>query len=369
MPGAWLGVNKVTGKFLSVTSWKTTEDPAPGPYAERMDPDGSNQYVLLYNNSEVYWRSGLWNGQYFGAVPGTREKTAFMFRFVDGEVWKYATYTITVPSMIFRFVIDSLGQGKGWLWLNSSQQWQQIFTIPFDHCDVPSLCGAFAVCDQKSSSLCSCYTGFQPASPPAWNSGDWVSGCVRRTHLQCSRNISNGGEQDGFLEMQNVKLPSNPQSLMVSGDLRSLQQLNDGDAAAGSTLHLRLAASDLPSSRSSHKWVLAVILSAVAALVLIFFAVLGAARKLNEGDVLNLLDENLAHEANMEELARVCKVACWCIQENEAHRPLMGLAVLMLEGLVEVNLAPIPSLLLQLTEDQSSSIYSIRTHESETSSQ
>ncbi|KAJ0972079.1 hypothetical protein J5N97_020038 [Dioscorea zingiberensis] len=82
-----------------------------------------------------------------------------------------------------------------------------------------------------------------------------------------------------------------------------------------------------------------------------------AARKLNEGDVISLLDENLAHEANIEELARVCKVACWCIQENEAHRPSMGLAVLMLEGLVEVNLAPIPSLLLQLTEDPSSIIY------------
>ncbi|KAJ0966043.1 hypothetical protein J5N97_027181 [Dioscorea zingiberensis] len=303
MPGAWLGVNKVTGEFQSMTSWKTPKDPAPGPYTERMDPDGSNQYVFLYNNSEVYWRSGLWNGQYFGAVPGTREKTAIMLSFVDGEVWKYATYTITVPSMIARFVIDSSGQGKTWLWLNSSQQWQQIFTMPLSPCDVPSLCGAFAVCDQKSSSLCSCYTGFQPASPPAWNSGDWVSGCVRRTHLQCSSNISNGGEQDGFLEMQNVKLPSNPQSLIVSGaeecklacqnncsctayaydttcsiwqgDLRSLQQLYDGDAAAGSTLHLRLAASDLPSSRRSHKWVLAVILSAVAALVLIFFAVLG----------------------------------------------------------------------------------------------
>ncbi|KAH7675771.1 S-receptor-like serine/threonine-protein kinase protein [Dioscorea alata] len=305
MPGGWLGVNKVTGEFNSMTSWKTPEDPAPGPYTERMDPDGSNQYVFLYNNLEVYWSSGVWNGQYFGAVPGTREKTALMLSFVDGEVWKYATYTVTVPSVIARFVIDSSGQGKTWLWLNSSQQWQQIYTMPVAHCDVPSFCGAFAVCDERSSSSCSCYTGFQPASPHEWDSGEWVSGCVRRTRLQCSSNNTNGGdhEKDGFLEMQNVKLPSNPESINVSsaeecksacvnncsctaytydttcsiwqGDLRSLQQLYGGDTIVGGTLYLRLAASDLPSSSSSHKWVLAVVLSIVALLGLIFFVILG----------------------------------------------------------------------------------------------
>ncbi|XP_039120546.1 G-type lectin S-receptor-like serine/threonine-protein kinase At2g19130 [Dioscorea cayenensis subsp. rotundata] len=58
-----------------------------------------------------------------------------------------------------------------------------------------------------------------------------------------------------------------------------------------------------------------------------------AARKLNEGDVLSLLDENFTQDRNMEELSRVCKVACWCIQENEAERPSMGVVVLMLEGL------------------------------------
>ncbi|GKV21443.1 hypothetical protein SLEP1_g31423 [Rubroshorea leprosula] len=41
-------------------------------------------------------------------------------------------------------------------------------------------------------------------------------------------------------------------------------------------------------------------------------------------DVLRLLDPRLDGNANVEELSRICKVACWCIQDDETHRPSMG---------------------------------------------
>ncbi|KAG2626802.1 hypothetical protein PVAP13_3KG135800 [Panicum virgatum] len=58
------------------------------------------------------------------------------------------------------------------------------------------------------------------------------------------------------------------------------------------------------------------------------------ASKLAIGDVGSLLDAE-----------RVCKVACWCIQDNESNRPTMGVVVQILEGLLEIDMPPMPRLL------------------------
>uniref|UniRef100_A0A452Z4C5 Protein kinase domain-containing protein n=1 Tax=Aegilops tauschii subsp. strangulata TaxID=200361 RepID=A0A452Z4C5_AEGTS len=63
-----------------------------------------------------------------------------------------------------------------------------------------------------------------------------------------------------------------------------------------------------------------------------FFPLL-VARKLAEGDVMTLLDPELEGDANAEEMRRVCKVACWCIQRDVDTRPAMGEVVQVLEGL------------------------------------
>ncbi|KAJ4848543.1 hypothetical protein Tsubulata_048858, partial [Turnera subulata] len=44
----------------------------------------------------------------------------------------------------------------------------------------------------------------------------------------------------------------------------------------------------------------------------------------NQGDILSLLDPKLEGNVDVEEVTRVCKVACWCIQEDETQRPTMG---------------------------------------------
>ncbi|KAL6645560.1 hypothetical protein ACP70R_017168 [Stipagrostis hirtigluma subsp. patula] len=79
----------------------------------------------------------------------------------------------------------------------------------------------------------------------------------------------------------------------------------------------------------------------------IYFPVHAAVR-LHAGDVVGLLDERLARDANANELERVCKVACWCIQDDEGDRPTMGLVVQQLEVVADVPLPPIPSRLHML---------------------
>ncbi|PKI67036.1 hypothetical protein CRG98_012574 [Punica granatum] len=68
-----------------------------------------------------------------------------------------------------------------------------------------------------------------------------------------------------------------------------------------------------------------------------------AAKMLTEGgDLLELLDPRLGRDADMEELTRVCRVACWCVQDEEHDRPSMGQVVLILEGVLDVNMPRIP---------------------------
>ncbi|RCV15497.1 hypothetical protein SETIT_3G060400v2 [Setaria italica] len=75
-----------------------------------------------------------------------------------------------------------------------------------------------------------------------------------------------------------------------------------------------------------------------------------AISKLHEGDLQSLVDPQLHGDFDLEEAERVCKVAFWCIQDNECDRPTMGEVVRALEGLQELNMPPMPRLLAAITE-------------------
>ncbi|KAL7219055.1 hypothetical protein ACSBR2_012182 [Camellia fascicularis] len=82
-----------------------------------------------------------------------------------------------------------------------------------------------------------------------------------------------------------------------------------------------------------------------------FFPIWAASVVAEGGDVLNLLDHRLEKHVDIEEVWRICKVACWCIQDDENDRPSMGQVVQMLQGILDVNLSPIPRLLQALVAD------------------
>jgi serine/threonine protein kinase len=75
-----------------------------------------------------------------------------------------------------------------------------------------------------------------------------------------------------------------------------------------------------------------------------------AISKLHSGDVRSLVDPQLHGDFNLEEAERVCKVACWCIQDNEFDRPTMGEVVRVLEGLQEIDIPPMPRLLAAIAK-------------------
>jgi serine/threonine protein kinase len=75
-----------------------------------------------------------------------------------------------------------------------------------------------------------------------------------------------------------------------------------------------------------------------------------AAMKLSEGELEGLVDARLGGDVNSAEVERACRVACWCIQDEEGARPAMATVVQVLEGLVEVNVPPVPRSLKLMAE-------------------
>jgi len=63
------------------------------------------------------------------------------------------------------------------------------------------------------------------------------------------------------------------------------------------------------------------------------------------GDVASMVDHKLHGYVNLKEAERAFKVACWCVQDKEVDRPMMGEVVKILEGLIELAMPPMPKLL------------------------
>ncbi|CAO2828791.1 unnamed protein product [Amaranthus hypochondriacus] len=73
-----------------------------------------------------------------------------------------------------------------------------------------------------------------------------------------------------------------------------------------------------------------------------FFPTWAMSTVLREDDVLSIIDPQLDGVAEKEEVVRICKLACWCIQDNENQRPSMGQAVQVLERFLDIEIPPIP---------------------------
>jgi serine/threonine protein kinase len=88
-----------------------------------------------------------------------------------------------------------------------------------------------------------------------------------------------------------------------------------------------------------------------------FFPTIAAKVVIEGGNAINLLDTRLDGNGDIEEVARIIKVASWCVQDNETERPTMGQVVQILEGILEVNLPPIPRSLQMFVDNHENVIF------------
>lgn len=75
-----------------------------------------------------------------------------------------------------------------------------------------------------------------------------------------------------------------------------------------------------------------------------------AARKVIVGDSISMLDPRPEGEANLEEVSGRYKTSCWCIQDDDNYRKSMGQVDQILEGVLQVDIPPIPDALQKLTD-------------------
>ncbi|XP_057874165.2 G-type lectin S-receptor-like serine/threonine-protein kinase At4g27290 [Cryptomeria japonica] len=199
-------------KGMKVNSWKSSVDPAPGPFFFQMNPSpGEKDFLLEYKNGVSYYSSGNWTGKYYSNVPQAVSDTSFEQELVEFSPTRlYYTYNFTPKvrsTALVRYVLNFKGELR--FYYLSNNTWSLVYNFPLSNCAVYGLCGAYGVCfTQENIQSCSCMEGFYPRNATAWSSQEWwSSGCIRRTPLDCSAiNVSASGTTDDFLQVSNISL-------------------------------------------------------------------------------------------------------------------------------------------------------------------
>ncbi|KAF3654931.1 hypothetical protein T459_20696 [Capsicum annuum] len=145
LPGMKLGLNLVTGLYLFLSSWKSSDDPSPGEYVERLDTSGYPQ-IFLWEGPVIKYSSGIWNGRFFVGGPNLKPNPYYTFEFVNNDkeiCYKYELINTSLPTRVM------------------------------DNCDRYVLCGQFARCNINDSPPCDCLEGFQPKYQQGWDAADW----------------------------------------------------------------------------------------------------------------------------------------------------------------------------------------------------
>ncbi|GLJ27725.1 hypothetical protein SUGI_0544110 [Cryptomeria japonica] len=189
----WLPEMKFGGQ-QKLIAWKNSKDPAPGLFSLHLD-SSEKQFVLTWNNSIRYWKSGTWDGHFFSAVPELVNGDLYNLRLESTSSGLYISYELVDKISCFLQVKSGVIQPIA---LYDGFEPIMVGSRPRDQCDVYGLCGAYGRCNSNNIQFCSCVEGFSPADNHTWDSKDWwSSGCVRQSPLNCS---TKKGSTDEFID-------------------------------------------------------------------------------------------------------------------------------------------------------------------------
>ncbi|KAI7733272.1 hypothetical protein M8C21_007247 [Ambrosia artemisiifolia] len=201
LPGMKFGRDLLTGREWHLSSWKSSEDPAPGEYTYSVD--GTYPQHILKQGAEISWLAGPWNGIWFSGVPTINKNRIIKYNMVINETMVDFSYSDVSSSVVSRFTLNSSGDLRRTMWGKDSKDWETIYEIPRTPYCPYKLCGAYGSCTPLNAQRCSCLDDkkFVPIYPDAWTKKDWSGGCMRRTGLDCKNGT------DGFIKYANIKWP------------------------------------------------------------------------------------------------------------------------------------------------------------------
>ncbi|KAL4342230.1 hypothetical protein GQ457_08G007110 [Hibiscus cannabinus] len=170
LPGMKLGKDLVTDQYRYLSSWKSSDDPAPGNFTFGFVPD-----LVSKEGSTVQYRSNE-NEVYDGYIHGLRHS-----------------------SILTRLVISHNGDLSHFKSTDQNQHWVHHRSTQEDSCDSYGYCGANGVCNPNSSPVCACLDGFVPKNKTELDKRPGSGGCIRKTQLSCSGDV--------FKELPGVMFP------------------------------------------------------------------------------------------------------------------------------------------------------------------
>ncbi|KAL5719775.1 hypothetical protein ACHQM5_012515 [Ranunculus cassubicifolius] len=306
LPGMKLGLILKTGNNICASSWKSSDDPSSGNFTFGMDGTGVLELYIRKGSQKIY-RSGPWNGIQNSGSPDLKPNSFFIVEVVQNTEEVYYTYRLVNQSSLFRMTLTQTGSDvrlQRFTWVERTNGWMLLVSVPRDRCDDYALCGIYSTCDVSFGTLCRCLQGFRPKSPQRWSQNDWTEGCEREAALNCSQG-------EGFRKYTGMKLPETTGSwvnrsmtleecrveclkncsciaysnlrvysggggsgcLLWSLDLIDIRQLSDG----GQDLYIKMPASELDSEAHSRtKGMVVVIVSIITSVAAIIFLALGS---------------------------------------------------------------------------------------------
>ncbi|KAJ4798619.1 Serine/threonine-protein kinase [Rhynchospora pubera] len=220
-----------------------------------MDSQGAPE-IIVWDRSQISWRSGMWNGLYFSKAPQTSTYARlYEFQFVWNQDEVSYGVEMKSASTISRLVLNETGIIQRFLWDQSHQNWNLFWGQPIDECSKFAMCGQFGICQRDGIKVCSCLRGFEPVTPDEWSMRNTSGGCKR------TRPLDIRGKGSGCV-MWNTALI----------DIKTL--------AGGQDLYVKVSKSELgASSKKQLKIIVETISIAISVLLLCFVGYLFLKKK------------------------------------------------------------------------------------------
>ncbi|XP_052622620.1 G-type lectin S-receptor-like serine/threonine-protein kinase At4g03230 [Lactuca sativa] len=164
--------------ILTLTSWKSLNDPGTGIYQFRQGERGEQSYLIM-KDTKYYWKSGNPKNS-FDDNTMFPDALSLLSNTTTRDEHVNTTYNLTymVTHNYSRLVMNYTGHVQYFTWGKASK-WVLEWEAPRDYCTEYHVCGSYGMCNQTNHhQRCSCLTGFQPASRR-----DPKAGCKRKSEI------------------------------------------------------------------------------------------------------------------------------------------------------------------------------------------
>ncbi|KAM3287025.1 hypothetical protein P3S67_020455 [Capsicum chacoense] len=218
LPGMKLGWDLRTGLSRQLSSWRNSDDPAPGELSNGIELHEFPEAVV-WKGSRKFFRGGPWNGERFSGAPDLKVNPIYDYSFISNKDEVYYTYQLKNKSVFSRLILNNTASSRQrYVWVEASLAWMLYSSVPHDYCDTYGLCGANTVCVITDSPMCQCLDGFKPKSPDSWNSMEWSEGCILSKPFSCQN-------KEVFVKFSELKLPDTTKSWV--SDTMNLQECRE----------------------------------------------------------------------------------------------------------------------------------------------